>query len=206
MRAEAPAEQNPITDPRLIRQAETALAGISAEWLSRVVGRPAAGWRQSWAHHKLIVAVRAAEADAGHFQAAAEEEASARAEANRAALGKERAAAAKELRAWEDLRSRQARPYRVRVAALTGDKAGDAVQQGELGCRERPPLRPGPFLVHVMRNARSRSLDQIRPQAWLSVSFWSIPAQRARRSSMPMCGRQAVPVRLTAFSVVAGNI
>ena len=104
-RAEAAADRNPFTDPALIRQAETVLARVSAEWLSRVVGHPAAWWGRL-DNHELIVAVRAAEADAGYFQALATEQDAVRAEANRVAAGKERAAAAAERAAWEELRSR----------------------------------------------------------------------------------------------------
>jgi hypothetical protein len=105
MRAEAEAERSPFIDPRVFRQAQTALARVGAEWLSRIAGRPVTGWAQL-ANHELIVAVRAAEADAGYFQGLRAEQDAIRAEAGRVSRAEADAAAAEERRAWEDLRAR----------------------------------------------------------------------------------------------------
>jgi hypothetical protein len=106
MREEAAAGRNPFVDPQLIRKAETTLAGVAGvEWLSRVAGRPVSGWRQL-GHHELIVAVRAAEADVGYFQALRAERAAAQAELWRIDKAAAAAAAAAERQEWEDLRVR----------------------------------------------------------------------------------------------------
>ena len=85
LRADAAANVSPFTDPSVLRKAEGVLAGIDAGWLERVIGHPVKSWRYL-NHAELLLAMRAAEADAEHLGALAD--------AQRAALTRERQAAA----------------------------------------------------------------------------------------------------------------
>jgi hypothetical protein len=112
LRADAEASASPVADPALLRKAGLALAGIDAAWLERVVGHPARSWRYL-SHAEMLLAVRAAEADAEHLAALAEAAHTKLTRERQAASATARAKAQAAAAQWQRLRDQLPVPVTV---------------------------------------------------------------------------------------------
>lgn len=142
MRTAAAAEAGPFADPALLREADALLPAADRGWLERVIGHPVPSYR-SLTHAELLLAVRAAKADAAHLRALAD---SRRAEAEHARQHQaETAAAAARAgqEAWRALRSRL--PVPVTVQHNWTARHLDGYEQGGNHIVVREDLNVGRF-------------------------------------------------------------
>lgn len=127
MRADAAANVSPFTDPSVLRKAEGVLAGIDAGWLERVIGHRVASWRHL-NNAELLLAIRAAEADAEHLGALADSQRAALTRERQAAVAAARAKAQAAADRWQRLREQL--PVAVTVQHNWTARHLDGYEQG----------------------------------------------------------------------------
>lgn len=144
MRAQAVADAGPnqFVDPALIREAQFVMPRTNQAWLERVVGHTVPAWRYL-PYPELLLAVRAAKADAVHLQAAADAQRAEWQRANWEASEASRAADKAIVDAWADLRSRL--PVPVEVWHNWTSRHVDGYEQGADHIVVREPLTVGRF-------------------------------------------------------------
>lgn len=172
MRAEAAHEAGPFIDPAYFRRAQSELAAVPARWLDRVIGRPAGTWH-SLSNAELVLALEAAQADAEHLRALAEESRSAwlLAEARREGERHRAAQAARD--EWEALRGRLPVPVAIlhnwTARHLDGyEQGGDHIvvledlHAGRLHRAAGSPLCWTPSRAHELRHVSANTGDERR--------------------------------------------
>ncbi len=172
MRADARAGAGPFTDPAVLREAEMVLAGIDAGWLERVVGRPAGSWRHL-NHGELLLAVRAAQADAGHLSALADARRAAATRERQGATAAAQAAARAAAARWQRLREQLPVPVTVQhnwtARHLDGYEQGAdhivvlaGLQAGRLRRAAGTPLCQTPSRERQQRHVSGAACDERR--------------------------------------------
>jgi hypothetical protein len=136
MRAEAAAEAGPFVDPRLLREAQTALPGTGQAWLERVVGHPL-GSTRALTGAEVLLTVRAAQAGAAHLQALTRQRRIGQELAQQRAAAAAAAARQTRRQAWEARRARISNQGGSAAAARAGQTAGSGpvrvARPGHLG-------------------------------------------------------------------------
>jgi crotonobetainyl-CoA:carnitine CoA-transferase CaiB-like acyl-CoA transferase len=159
MREEAKAAAGPFVDPALIREAQNILAGIPADWLTRVTG--------------LTLAVRAAQADTGHLRALADQKRAEWDREQRAAAAAGEAAVRAERDEWASLAARLPVPVAVwhnwTARHLDGYEQGadhivalEDLHVGRLQRAARHPLCWTPSRDHPLRHVTPNVGDENR--------------------------------------------
>lgn len=144
MRAQAVADGggNPFIDPALIREAESVMPRTNPAWLERVIGHPVPSWRHL-SYPELLLAVRAAKADAAHLQAVADAQRTEWQHANWEASEASRAADKAIRDAWTELRGQL--PVPVEVWHNWTARHLDGYEQGADHIVVRQPVTVGRF-------------------------------------------------------------